>query len=140
MIRPLIRRAAVTATALLSALTLSVTQAGAASIAYNTATLWLKGDPTSDTDPACVTREIYLASGNYGWGQTHGGRPGAGRTIWLQAGTYGMRDCLFGGLGDYAHSSLLVPELDLESVELRSTWDPGSDGTYTWGSYLNPYF
>jgi hypothetical protein len=51
-----------------------------------------------------------------------------------------MRDCLFGGLGDYGHSSLLIPRLDLESVELRSTWDPGSDGTCTWGSYLNPYF
>ena len=140
MIAPLIRRASVTAAALFSVLALSVSQASAAPIAYNTKTMWMLGTATPYVDPSCVYREIHLAAGNYGWAQTQGGQISAHRTIWLTAGEYSMHDCLNGADGYYKHFTYLIPPGNNPTVYYATSWDPETDGTYTWGSYLNPYF
>ncbi|MBT2472152.1 hypothetical protein J7E97_30910 [Streptomyces sp. ISL-66] len=140
MIGPSIRRAAITTAALLSALTLAVTQAEAASIAYHTRTMWLTSHPTESTSTACVDTTIYLAEGNYSWVQTRDGRLGASKTIWLRAGTYGWLDCLWGKDGYYKHWTNLSPQNNDYIATLYSPWVVESDGNYTWGSYLNPDF
>ncbi|MFF7533259.1 hypothetical protein ACFZB2_29760 [Streptomyces bobili] len=93
MIRPLIRRASVTAAARFSALALSVTQANAASPAYNTTIIYLTANPTP-ANVSCVSRDIYLAAGNYSWHQLHNDLGADGKNIWLAAGRYHMEDCL----------------------------------------------
>ena len=142
MIRPLIRRASVTTAVLLSALTLSATQASAAyPTAYNTKTIWMQGGALLSLPTSCVSKEIYLAEGDYEWSQTRGGQVSASRYTHLQAGTYGWKDCLFPDNGYYNQLSYLTAPGGGNAVTPISTdWDPVYDGTYTWGSYLDPSF
>ncbi|MFJ4645866.1 hypothetical protein ACIP6Q_20300 [Streptomyces bobili] len=144
MIRPLIRRASVTAAALFSALALSVTQANAASPAYNTTIIYLTANPTP-ANVSCVSRDIYLAAGNYSWHQLHNDLGADGKNIWLAAGRYHMEDCLNGVAhewgGYYRHTSRLVPPAGVgPAATLESTWSLPYEAHYTYGTFLDPWF
>ncbi|MFE7550111.1 hypothetical protein [Streptomyces gardneri] len=87
-----------------------------------------------------MNRDIDLAAGNYRFAQTNAGSISASRTIWLKAGNYGWQDCLEPYDGYYKHLTFLVPPVGSLMVSHNTTWTPGTDGNYTWGSYLNPFF
>lgn len=140
MITPLIRRVSVTAAALFSVLTLTVTQAGAADKAYNERIMYLTDNPTS-ANVACESRDIYLTAGNYEWMQLHNDMYAMAREIWLVAGWYKMQDCLNGvyqdGGGYYKHTSYLVPPAGVgATATIQSNWNLPYSASYQWASTL----
>jgi hypothetical protein len=121
--------------------------AKAAATAYNTRTMYL-AYPTPDLATACWTRNIALASGTYKWGYVfkgHNDNAGS-RNIYLTQATYSWRFCIDPEDGYYDFSSTLqvivdvdpLPKAYLPVLAYSGSLIPG--GTYTVGSYLDPYF
>jgi hypothetical protein len=115
--------------------------APAAATAWLLRTQFLAGDPNGG-DKACQEREIYLAKGHYNWGLRMGGSTVSTRPdMQLDTGTYLWRDCLTPDDGFYIHTSSLGrinPGGDPAST--YRSWRLSGDGTYTWGSFLDPKF
>ncbi|TDC23289.1 hypothetical protein E1265_13165 [Streptomyces sp. 8K308] len=103
--------------------------------AYNTKTQFLDASPDSGMAMSCVERSIYLATGDYRWGHVwaDGGEP-----IRLPAGTYTWTDCLDPQNGYYTQQSRLRGPGG--TYDLIESWQLWEDGTYEWGSYLDPQF
>ncbi|MFE3582238.1 hypothetical protein [Streptomyces vinaceus] len=100
-----------------AAVALAGAPASAADTAYNTRSVWLDGVPRWSDADACTTRSMTLAGGNYTW-----------------------TDCIRPQDGYYLQtSSLSKPGLDTAYLN-----DPVqhhfSQGTYTFGSLLDPHF
>ncbi|MFF4847550.1 hypothetical protein [Streptomyces sp. NPDC001194] len=123
-----------------AAVALAGAPASAADTAYNTRSVWLDGVPRWSDADACTTRSMTLASGNYTWTQIWEGSRTPSRDLYLAAGTYTWTDCIRPQDGYYLQtSSLSKPGLDTAYLN-----DPVqhhfSQGTYTFGSLLDPHF
>lgn len=119
--------------------------AAAAETAYNTKTQYLVAIPDVLNPPSCQQREITLVNGVYEWGQVrYDGQYPLNPAFSLGAGTYTMTDCLSptGGVpGFYEHTTTLDPHTaGWPTVTAERSWRPRLDGTYKWGSYLDPSF
>lgn len=148
MKRQKLRTLSVALTGGVLALTASMTApaaAAAAETAYNTKTQFLAATPNAVNPPSCVERRVSLANGVYEWGQVrYDGLYPLKPEFSLGAGMYTMKDCLSptGGIsGFYHHTTTLDPDnAGWPTVELARDWRPRLDGTYRWGSYLDPSF
>ncbi|MGC0332165.1 hypothetical protein RKD23_005155 [Streptomyces sp. SAI-170] len=133
-------KVAAAAAAAAAVVTLAGGQASAADAAYNTRSVYLDGAPVPSDPPACVSRSIYLAAGNYTWTQILNSSRTPSRDIYLAAGTYTWKDCISAGTGYYLQNSSLTKSGG------GTAWlsDPNhldlSAGTYTMGSLLDPHF
>ncbi|HEY9370754.1 hypothetical protein [Streptomyces sp.] len=132
-------KVAAVAAAATAVVTLAGAPASAADTAYNTRSVWLDGKPVSGQEQACTTRSMYLASGTYTWTQILGASRTPTRDIYLAEGTYWWIDCIRPHGGYYEQYSIL----DKPDSEMAFLLDPSftqSEGTYTFGSLLDPHF
>ncbi|WKD34538.1 hypothetical protein [Streptomyces xanthophaeus] len=128
--------AAASATALVA---LAGAPAEAADTAYNTRSVTLTANPTSGMVNACVSRNIYLATGDYKWSQILGGARIPNRDLYVEAGWYTWTDCIVPFNGYYnQHSWLSKP--GSATAGLPDTNQLHLSGTYTFGSELAPKF
>ncbi|MFD5617417.1 hypothetical protein [Streptomyces yangpuensis] len=127
---------AASATALLA---LAGAPAEAAATAYNTRSVTLTGAPNAGMPNACVTREIYLATGDYKWSQILDGARIPNRDIYIAAGWYTWNDCMIPYNGYYNQHSWLSKS-GSPTATLADTNKLQLSGTYTFGSELAPKF
>ncbi|MFD6227933.1 hypothetical protein ACFWFZ_13780 [Streptomyces sp. NPDC060232] len=128
--------AAASATALVA---LAGAPASAADTAYNTREVTLTATPNASMPSACVSRDIYLATGNYKWSQVLNNARIPNRDIFIAAGWYTWSDCMIPYNGYYnQHSWLSKPGSPMAT--LADTNQLHLSGTYTFGSELDPSF
>ncbi|KOU32609.1 MULTISPECIES: hypothetical protein [Streptomyces] len=127
---------AASATALLA---LAGAPAEAAATAYNTRSVTLVADPVATMPDACVTRDVYLATGDYKWSQILGGARIPNRDIYIAAGWYTWKDCIITRNGFYNQQSWLSKP-GSATATLADTNELHLSGTYTFGSELAPKF
>ncbi|MFF9980915.1 hypothetical protein [Streptomyces erythrochromogenes] len=128
--------AAASATALVA---LAGAPADAAGTAYNTRQLTLTANPTAGMPNACVSRQIFLATGTYKWSQVLDGARIPSREIYLAAGTYTWDDCLVTRDGYYNQYSHLT-KAGSSTATLADTSELRLSGSHTFGSELAPRF
>lgn len=109
--------------------------------AYLTKRQYLTANPVDSMPTSCVSRRIFLAAGTYEWGDYFDGDRDAIRNIQLGRDNYTWRSCLDPKNGYYRHTDSLDPD---NPAWVTAVWNYDYflyfNGTYTWGSYLDPQF
>ena len=155
------RRRTLIGAILTAALTLGVSLAGPAPAAQAaganlSTTMWLSGSPTRGMQPACIGRNIYIASGTYRWVNLPPSNPFSGvydwgddirnhertfapeRRITLAAGTYYWSYCLVPRDGAYILESMLSKPGSSAAVLTASQHLSGLKDKYRrWGGFLS---
>ncbi|MFF4450827.1 hypothetical protein [Streptomyces sp. NPDC001502] len=111
--------------------------ASAGSMAYNTRSVWLNGNPKYTDQNACVNRTIWLKTSDYTWKMFMDGGYTT-REIYLEAGDYYWVDCIVPFNGRYAQYSRLS-KVGSEPAHINSDGFRQPAGTYTFGSTLLPF-
>ncbi|KJY20463.1 MULTISPECIES: hypothetical protein [Streptomyces] len=127
---------AASATALLA---LAGAPAEAAATAYNTRSVTLTANPNEGMAWACVSRDLYLATGDYKWSQILDYARVPNRDIHIAAGWYTWTDCVIPRAGYYNQQSWLSKP-GSATATLADTNELHLSGTYTFGSELAPKF
>lgn len=112
--------------------------ASAADTAYLERTQYLTSSPADSMATSCTSKRIFLASGNYTWGNYY---PGSVRDIYLGSTIYTWTTCLDPKNGYYQHTTTLDPDQSgWATATISNSLFISPSDNWTWGSYLDPHF